>query len=72
MRNGWSVKQLIRELVLSRPYRQSSMEQGAWSLEMPSHQQLPAPSSILHAAPIDPDNRLLTRANRQRLDARHH
>ena len=69
MRHGWSVKRLIRELVLSRTYRQSSMEQGARSMELASHQQLPAPSSMLHAAPSDPDNRLLTRANRSRLDA---
>jgi len=48
MRHGWSVKQLIRELVLSRTYRQCS---------------------TLHATGADPDNRLLTRTNRQRLDA---
>lgn len=47
---GWSQKKLIRELVLSRTYRQSS-------------------ASNATAAAIDPENRLLWRANRWRLDA---
>ena len=50
MQNGWSQKQLIRELVLSRAYRMSSVQNTA-------------------AAAKDPDNRLLWRMNRQRLDA---
>ncbi|MBN8419205.1 MAG: PSD1 domain-containing protein [Verrucomicrobia bacterium] len=50
MRNGWSQKQFIREIVLSRAYGMSS-----------------ANSAV--AASKDPDNRLLWRMNRQRLDA---
>jgi hypothetical protein len=50
MQNGWSQKQFIRELVLSRVYRMSS-----------------AHNAIAEAK--DPDNRLLWRMNRQRLDA---
>ncbi|MBB5035280.1 PSD1 and planctomycete cytochrome C domain-containing protein [Prosthecobacter vanneervenii] len=50
MKNGWSQKQLIRELVLSRAYRMSSANNAT-------------------AAAKDPDNRLLWRMNRQRLDA---
>ncbi len=50
IRNGWSQKQLIRSLVLSRAYRMSS-----------AHSPL--------AIARDPDNRLLWRMNRQRLDA---
>ena len=50
MQNGWSQKQLIRELVLSRVYRMSS-----------------AHNAIAEAK--DPDNRLLWRMNRNRLDA---
>ncbi len=50
MKNGWSQKQLIRSIVLSRTYRLNSTNQ-AESLK------------------IDPDNRLLWRMNRQRLDA---
>ncbi len=50
MQNGWSQKQLIRELVLSRAYRMSSAHSAT-------------------AAAKDPDNRLLWRMNRQRLDA---
>jgi hypothetical protein len=46
MRNGWSIKKLHRQIMLSAVYRQSSDE----------------------AAPgQDPENKLLTRANRQRL-----
>ena len=50
MQNGWSQKQLIRSLVLSRTYRLSSTNEAA-------------------TKQIDPDNRLLWRMNRQRLDA---
>jgi hypothetical protein len=50
MQNGWSQKQLIREVVLSRAYRMSSAHN-------------------LTAEARDPDNRLLWRMNRQRLDA---
>ena len=50
MQSGWSQKQLIRSLVLSRTYRLSSTNDAA-------------------AMQLDPDNRLLWRMNRQRLDA---
>lgn len=48
--NGWSVKSLVREIVLSRTYRQDS----DWRR-----------TAFLN----DPDNRLLWRANKRRLDA---
>ena len=47
---GWSVKGMIREIVLTRTYRQAS------SHKLKGHE-------------IDPDNRLLWRANRRRLEA---
>ena len=47
---GWSVKRLVRTLVLSRTYRMSSQFDA-------------------RGAEIDPDNRLLSRMNRRRLDA---
>ena len=50
MQQGWSQKQLIRSLVLSRTYRLASTNDAT-------------------ALKIDPDNRLLWRMNRQRLDA---
>ncbi len=50
MKEGWSSKQLIRALVLSRAYRMSSTP-GVLAQEK------------------DPGNRLLSRMNRQRLDA---
>ncbi|HEX5472640.1 MAG TPA: PSD1 and planctomycete cytochrome C domain-containing protein [Lacipirellulaceae bacterium] len=49
MDRGWSTKQLIREIVLSATYRQSS-------------------DTRADCAAIDPENRLLWRANRRRLD----
>lgn len=48
--SGWNVKQLVRSIVLSRTYRQSSQ---------------PRPE----LADIDPENRLLARQSRFRLDA---
>jgi mono/diheme cytochrome c family protein len=49
MEDGWNLKRLVKEMVMSRTYRMSS--QG-------------------HAArDADPDNRLLSRMNRKRLDA---
>ena len=48
--HGWSVKKLVREIVLSRTYRQNSVYRD-------------------HAFKLDPDNRLLWRANKRRLDA---
>jgi hypothetical protein len=45
---GWSVKRLIRAIVLSRTYRLASMGEGPVN---------------------DPENRLLSRMNRQRLEA---
>jgi len=47
MDGGWSVKKLIKEIVMSETYRQAS---GAY------HE-------------VDPDNRLLSHANKRRLDA---
>lgn len=50
MDGGWSVKTLIREIVLSRTYREASTYRA-------------------DAFEKDPDNRLLWRANKRRLDA---
>jgi hypothetical protein len=50
MKNGWSQKQLIRAIVLSRVYRLSSINDSV-------------------SIKVDPDNRLLWRMHRQRLDA---
>lgn len=48
--HGWSTKKLIRMMVLSRAYRQSSVASA-------------------EAKKVDPENRLLSHANRKRLDA---
>lgn len=57
MEGGWSIKKLIREIVLSETYRQASLT------------GLPPPSTIRNPPSPDPDNRLLAHANRRRLDA---
>jgi hypothetical protein len=49
MDQGWSTKQIIREIVLSNTYRQSS-------------------DSRADCAAVDPDNKLVWRENRRRLD----
>jgi len=48
--DGWSVKKLVRRIVLSRTYRQASTFDA-------------------RAFQVDPDNRLLWRASKRRLDA---
>ncbi|MEW6161406.1 MAG: DUF1549 domain-containing protein, partial [Verrucomicrobiota bacterium] len=62
MEQGWSVKQLVREIVLSRTY------------QLRSETGVPAPSDrfgkrAARLAHLDPENRWLGRANRRRLDA---
>ena len=55
---GWSHKKLIREIVLSRTYQLSS--------DVPPQN---LKSEISNLKSLDPDNRLLSRQNRRRLDA---
>ncbi len=50
MDGGWSVKKLIKEIVMTKTYRQASAHRG-------------------DAFDKDPDNRLLSHANKRRLDA---
>jgi len=54
MENGWSLKWLHREIMLSATYQQSSV---------------PVPASAGMIKSVDPDNRLLSHFNRQRLSA---
>jgi len=85
MQHGWSQKQLIRELVLSRTYRLSSTNdapQVAGTLRVPSaktnlsnntqdgsNTQDGYGTRSVPATLVDPGNRLLWRMNRGRLDA---
>jgi cytochrome c553 len=57
---GWSVKKLVREIMLSRTYQLDSTVDG---LALRGH------ALAAQALPPDPENRLLWRANRRRLDA---
>ncbi|MCI0461933.1 MAG: DUF1553 domain-containing protein [Gemmataceae bacterium] len=52
---GWSVKKLIREILLSRAWQMSA--------------EPASPQVIERARKVDPENRLLWKANRKRLDA---
>jgi cytochrome c551/c552 len=54
--SGWSIKQLHREIMLSATYRMRSSDSSV------PNSELPLPTSL------DPDNRLLWRQNRRRLD----
>ncbi|MEX2212504.1 MAG: DUF1553 domain-containing protein [Phycisphaeraceae bacterium] len=56
--NGWSVKRLVKQIVMSRTYQLSSAT-NAGGLKSAFH----------NPAPVDPENRLLAHANRRRLDA---
>jgi hypothetical protein len=56
VRGGWSIKHLHRLMVLSATYRQSSSHRPAAAGSRPADQ-------------IDPDNLLLSRMNRRRLEA---
>ena len=58
---GWSVKRLVREIVLSRTYQLASEQVDGLALR--GH------ALAARALPPDPENRLLWRANRRRLDA---
>ncbi len=76
MDGGWSVKKLVKQIVMSRTYRQSSEEPRAKSVESnPSPALREASGSkpyALSSSPsslLDPDNRLLSHANARRLDA---
>ncbi|HEY7314233.1 MAG TPA: PSD1 and planctomycete cytochrome C domain-containing protein [Gemmataceae bacterium] len=60
MRDGWSVKKLIRVVVLSHAYQMSSAGRAGGTPALRSAGVPPA---------IDPENRLLAHVNRRRLDA---
>ena len=59
--NGWSTKMLHRTIVLSSAYRQSSSLEGSASTPEPGE-------ASRDPNLIDPENRLLWRMNRRRLD----
>lgn len=63
MTDGWSVKSLVREIVLSRTYGLSSSE-----FRVPSSEGTAENSSTRNSA-VDPENRLLWRQNRRRHSA---
>jgi hypothetical protein len=64
MNQGWSVKKMHRLIMLSATYQQTSAERGTRSAELSNaaRPEFRAPNSV------DPDNRLLWRMNRRRLD----
>ena len=64
---GWSVKKLIRELVLSRVYQLNSAADGGIASRHKHRRHSQAAAT--KAAKVDPENRLLWRMNRRRLEA---
>ncbi|MBL9132881.1 MAG: DUF1553 domain-containing protein, partial [Verrucomicrobiaceae bacterium] len=56
MEDGWNLKRLVKEMVMSRTYRQASVRSQS-------------PDGLRPELQTDPDNRLLSRMNRKRLDA---
>jgi hypothetical protein len=56
MDGGWSVKKLIKEIVMSETYRKTSF---------PTRSETELENSVY----VDPDNRLLSHTNKRRLDA---
>jgi hypothetical protein len=66
------VKKLVREIVLSRTYQISSDRVGRGVLTAPREVSKPRSGALGQRAlpsAVDPENRLLWRANRRRLDA---
>ncbi|HET6576665.1 MAG TPA: DUF1553 domain-containing protein, partial [Fimbriiglobus sp.] len=63
--DDWSVKKLVRAIVLSRTYRTRNAERGTRNEELSA-----VPRSAFRVPrSADPENRLFGRANRRRLDA---
>jgi hypothetical protein len=65
--NGWSVKRLHRDMMLSAAYRQSSTDDLRLLTEEPDHPSTNPPEASGPRA-IDPGNRWLWRMNRRRLE----
>ena len=68
MENGWSVKKLIREIVLSRTYQLSS-DACSQNDKKRTSAKTSRSSAPKHSMILDPENRLFGRMNRRRLDA---
>ncbi|MDA1276171.1 MAG: DUF1549 and DUF1553 domain-containing protein [Verrucomicrobia bacterium] len=66
--NGWSIKSLIREIVLSHTYQLASVE-GAASLDTASSASHSNRNPFEAGVLSDPENRFFWRMNRRRLDA---
>jgi hypothetical protein len=65
MRDGWSLKRLHRQIVTSATYRQASRPQSSeWTVA----QTAAAAANWRRSREADPDNRLLARRHRRRLE----
>jgi len=73
MAEGWSTKRLIREIVLSRTYQQSSSGTGTGATAQTRNSKRETRNEVQNSFPSaptsDPENRLLSRAARRRLTA---
>jgi mono/diheme cytochrome c family protein len=74
IKSGWSVKAMHRLMLTSATYQQSSVAADVRRLTSKPETRIPKPEtgqSLLTSAPtnsVDPDNRLLSRMNRLRLE----
>lgn len=64
---GWSVKKLVKEVMLSRTYQLGTQVAGEGTASKMGGAAAPPYRQL--AAQVDPENRLLSHANRRRLDA---
>jgi hypothetical protein len=73
LEEGWSVKKLVREIVLSQTYQLSSLADSERRQASQSNLQPPTSgllsSAIRKGQELDPENRLFWRMNHRRLDA---
>ncbi|MGV3664037.1 MAG: DUF1553 domain-containing protein [Prosthecobacter sp.] len=73
MEDGWDLKRLVKEMVMSRTYRMASSAQfsvpSAQSRDSETKHSEPSTKHFASLTAKDPDNRLLGRMNRKRLDA---
>jgi hypothetical protein len=70
VQDGWSVKKIIRLLMLSHVYQMSSCSEGRGARDEGREKKGSRPSSLAPRPFFqDPENRLLSHMNRRRLDA---
>ncbi|MCH8828558.1 MAG: PSD1 domain-containing protein [Planctomycetes bacterium] len=68
IRSGWSIKQLHREIMQSSVYQQSAGSVQGSGSRLQGQKQKPSTLNSPSSTSLDPENRLLWKFNRRRLD----